>query len=62
MHWTHQHLILSTFQSLSDTALVANCPVSKQSAENASDIHWCRLVKNIGWANQNIGGGKGGEK
>jgi len=18
--------------------------------------HWCRLVKNIGWANQNIGG------
>ena len=21
-------------------------------------IYWCRLVKNIGWANQNIGGGK----
>ena len=25
-------------------------------------IHWCRLVKNIGWANQNIWGAKGGKK
>jgi len=24
-------------------------------------VHWRRLVKNIGWANQNIGG-KGGKK
>jgi len=23
--------------------------------------HWRRLVKNIGWANQNIGGTKGGK-
>jgi len=25
-------------------------------------VHWRRLVKNIGWANQNIGGVKGGKK
>jgi len=24
--------------------------------------HWRRLVKNIGWANQNIAGAKGGKK
>ena len=24
--------------------------------------HWRRLVKNIGWANQNIGGTKGGKR
>ena len=25
-------------------------------------VHWRRLVKNVGWANQNIEGGKGGKK
>jgi len=24
--------------------------------------HWRRLVKNIGWANQNIGGAEGGKR
>jgi len=27
-----------------------------------ADDHWRRLVKNIGWANQNIGGAEVGEK
>jgi len=35
-------------------------PGNRQPYENCA--HWRRLVKNIGWANKNIGGGENGGK
>ena len=43
------------FSTLWRRTLRAKKGKENKDFENVS-THWCRLVKNIGWANQNIGG------
>src|SRR6218665_3954638 len=55
---TARRIFTFALHQCSKTPSLVSFRVPSSTGITGAPIHWSRLVKNIGWANQNIGGQK----